>query len=61
LADELLEQTEVKICKVNHVTDFFKNVKAYESPLTETAAHLSNDDRHFLPVRRYLRFIINAD
>jgi len=30
----MLEQTEVKICKVNHVSDFFKDIVARPSPLS---------------------------
>lgn len=50
LADEMLEQTEVKICKVNHVTEFFKDYQARPSPLTEEVMLREGVDRYYLPV-----------
>jgi hypothetical protein len=51
LADELLEQTKVKICKVNHITDFFEGLKPRISPLSEEAMLAEHNDRYYLPVR----------
>ena len=58
LADELLEQTEIKICKVNHVLDFFPGIKPILSPLTEEAMRAANEHRYFLPVRYIKKFIM---
>lgn len=50
LADELLEHNAVKICKVNHVTDFFPDVQPILSPLSYEYMVQNKEDRYFLPV-----------
>ena len=50
LADELLEQSQVKLCRVNMITDFFPELKSFLSPLSEEAMRAQSEDRFFLPV-----------
>lgn len=47
LADELLEQAQVKVCRVNRLTDFFPDVEVKVSPLSEEKG--GADGKFYLP------------
>ena len=54
-ADEILESSEVKVCQVNHIKDFFPEVQQYKNPMTEGVAREAGSDRLFLPEASFVK------
>jgi hypothetical protein len=50
LADEILEHAQAKVCKVNHIKDFFPDLPSYDNPLSEDQILANGEDKYYLPV-----------